>query len=181
MRIVIAAAVGMLAAGPIGAVGGGLGVLTWDWSGRFRNRPQPPPLRLVLILVLVELRSGQSVLGALQGAAHALPEHQGLTRVSRVAAVSGLTTALNHAPEDLRPVVAQLARAQSSGASLVGTVRRLLEEDLRNERARRLARTRSLPTRLMVPVTLLMLPGILLFAYGPSLVNLYQELFTTWP
>lgn len=180
MTAVLAAGVGLLLGGPLGAAVGVSAVLV---VRRLRGSKRDPttPLRLVLILILVELRSGQSVLGALQHASAALPEHRGLDRVSRVAAVSGLTRAMAHAPDDLRPAVAQLARSQSSGASLVGTVRRLLEEDLREERARRLARTRSLPTRLMVPVTLLMLPGIVLFMYGPSLVNLYEDLFTAWP
>ncbi len=150
----------------------------------WRRRAEPveePPLRIVLVLLLVELRSGQSVLGALQRSATALPDHAGLARVARVAAVTGLTAAVAHAPDDLRPVVAQLARAQASGASLVGTVRRLLEADLAEERSRRLARTRSLPARLMIPVTLLMLPGTVLLVYGPSVVDLYHGLFSAWP
>ncbi len=141
----------------------------------------PPPLRLVLIVLLVELRSGQSVLGALQRASAALPEHLGLRRVTRVASVTGLTNAVGHAPVELRTVVSQLARAQTSGSSLVGAVRRLLDDDLREERARRLARVRALPTRLMIPVALLMMPGAVLLLYGPSVIRLYQDLLTSWP
>lgn len=152
------------------------------WRARSAHTvPEPPPLRLVLILLLVELRSGQSVLGALQRTSAALPEHVGLRRVSRVATVSGLTRAVTHAPAELRGVVSQLARAQTSGSSLVGAVRRLLDDDLLEERSRRLARVRALPTRLMIPVALLMMPGMILLLYGPSVIGLYQSLLTSWP
>lgn len=153
--------------------------LTWH-PRRGREATPPPPLRAVLILLLVELRSGQSVLGAIQETARVLPEHQGLRIVARVAAVSGLNVAIAHAPVEIRPVIAQLARAQRSGSSLSGTVRRLLEEDLAEERSRRLARARSLPTRLMVPVTLLMLPGLVILLYAPSLLGLYRDLLGGW-
>lgn len=180
MKLVVAASLGLMVAGPIGLVMAVVGGSVWTWA---RNRPRPaqgPSRRLVLIVILVELRAGQSVLGALQQAAQVLPDHLGLVKVARVAAVAGLTRSLLYVDDELRPVVSQLARSQSSGAPLVGTVRRLLEEDLREERARRLEQTKSLPTRLMVPVALLMLPGIVLFMYGPSLVDLYHELFAAW-
>lgn len=73
-------------------------------------------------------------------------------------------------------MLGQLARAQRSGASLTDTVRRLIEDDLAGERTARLARARSLPTRLMVPVTLLMLPGLVLLLYAPSLIAVFEEL-----
>jgi hypothetical protein len=154
------------------------------WMARLHaHRPRdlrPEPVRLVLIMLLVEIRSGQSVLGALQGASAALPEDDGLNRVARVAAVSGLRDAVEHATPALRPVMAQLARAQRSGSPLVGTVRRLIEDDLSAERARRLAKARTLPTRLMLPVTLLMLPGLVLLLYAPSLIGLYEDLLGAW-
>lgn len=152
------------------------------WRRRRRSgRPHPPSTRLILILLLVELRSGLSVLAAIQGASNALPDHVGLMTVARMASVNGLTAAVGHAPDSIRPVVAQLARAQRSGSSLSGTVRRLIEDDLADERARRLARARSLPTRLMVPVTLLMLPGLVILLYTPSLLGLYRDLIGGWP
>lgn len=154
-------------------------VLRWRRPRR-RGRSEPPSIRVVLILLLVELRSGQSVLAAIQGASRALPEHEGLSSVARMASVGGLTAAVSYAPQGLRPVVAQLARAQRSGSSLSETVRRLIEDDLAEERARRLSRARSLPTRLMVPVTLLMLPGLVVLLYAPSLLGLYRDLLGGW-
>jgi hypothetical protein len=145
-----------------------------------RGAPGEIPLRLVLTLLLVEIEAGQSTLGALQNAAASLPGHQSLGRVARVATVSGLSDAAEHASGRLRPVVTQLARAQRSGASLAATLTRLIETDLADERARRLARARALPTRLLVPLTLLMLPGLVLLLYAPSLIALYEELTGSW-
>ena len=61
-------------------------------------------------------------------------------------------------------------------ASLAGTVHRMIDTDLAEERSRRLARARSLPTRLMIPVTLLMLPGAVLLGYAPSLIAVFDDL-----
>lgn len=180
---IISALLGAVAVGPLPGLA--IGALLLVRSTRIRQEvpsaAPPPPLRLILILMLVELRSGQSVLGALQRTAAALPDYRELRRVARLASVAGLTSALPHTPDQLRPLVSQLARAQASGASLVGTVRRLLEDDLREERAARLARVRGLPTRLMLPVALLMMPGVVLLLYGPTVVDLYRGLLTTWP
>lgn len=141
-----------------------------------RRRPGQPSSRLVLLLLIVELRSGLSVLAALQEVSAALPGHHDLRRVARVATVSGLTTAIPHAGPSLRPVIAQLARAQRSGASLDSAARRMLEQDLARERSARLARARSLPVRLMLPVTLLMLPGLVLLLYAPALLRLLDDI-----
>ena len=133
-------------------------------------------MTLVLLLLLVELRSGLSVLASLIEVAVSLPEYENLRRISRVARVSGLTASLAHADHRLRPVIAHLSRAQRSGASLSGTVRRLLDGELASEKARRIARARSLPVLLMLPVTLLMLPGLILALYAPSLLGMFEDL-----
>ena len=148
-------------------------------SPRRPKAPTEPPLRLVLTLLAVEIGAGQSVLGALQNAAKALPDHLNLSRAARVATVSGLSAAVQ-AGGQLSPVLAQLARAQRSGASLAATLERLIDEDLATERGRRLAKARTLPTRLLLPLTLLMLPGLVLLLYAPSLMALYHELTGAW-
>jgi hypothetical protein len=133
-------------------------------------------LNLVLMLLLIELRAGASVLAALIATSESLPDYDSLRTVARVSRVSGLMSALPYADEALRPVLSQLVRAQGSGASLAGSVRRLLEGALASERARRLTRARTLPTRLMIPVTLLMLPGLILALYAPSLLATFEDL-----
>lgn len=174
MSTALGVSIGLLLAGPLGGVLGGLAPPLWGMVAR--ARPPETPLRVVLLLLLVELRSGSSVLAALIGAAEALPEYESLRTVARVGRVSGLVSALPHADDSLRPVVAQLARAQRSGASLSETVRRMLETELASERSRRIARARTIPVRLMIPVTLLMLPGLVLLLYAPSLLGVFEDL-----
>lgn len=172
------ASLGLIVGGPFGAMIGGAIPLVIP---RIRaRRVKPPATRLVLLLLLVELRSGLSVLAALQHVSTSLPDHVDLRRISRVATVSGLTASIHHAGPDLRQVVSQLARSQRSGGSLSSTVRLLLERDMAEERTRRLQKARSLPVRLMLPVTLFMLPGLVLMLYAPSLIGLFDELTGAW-
>lgn len=174
MRWVLGASVGVVVAGPIGGLAGGLVPIVW--SRLARKRVPAPPMTLVLLLLLVGLRSGLSVLAALVAVSDSIPHYASLRRVTRVAIVSGLVVALPYGDDGLRPIVAQLARAQRSGASLSGAVRRMLEAELAADRARRIARARTLPVRLMIPVTLLMLPGLVLLVYAPSLLGMFEEL-----
>lgn len=176
--IVTAASAGLVAAGPLGAVVGG--AVIWLVSRVPRRAAPYPGIRLVLVVLLVEVRSGLSILAALQSASSLLGGHPGLRRAARVATVSGLTSAISVAGPELRPVLAQLARAQVSGASITGALRAMLERDLAAERARRIAAARSLPVRLMIPVTMLMLPGLVLLLYAPTLLRLFEELTGAW-
>jgi hypothetical protein len=171
---VIAGSIGLVLAGLQGAIAGAVAPQIWRL---LRRRAEPdPPATLILLLLLVQLRSGLSVLAALISVSDAVPQYKSLRTVARVARVSGLMPALPYADDDLRPVLAQLARAQRSGASLSGSVRRMLEERLASDRARRIARARTLPVRLMIPVTLLMLPGLILLLYAPSLLAMFEDL-----
>ena len=170
----VGAVVGLVVGGPFGALIGG--VLPWGYQRLRSARKDGPPRRLFLILLLVEIRSGMSVLASLQGVAEMMKDHPEVERIARVASLSGPTEAISHAGPELRPVLAQLARSQRSGASLSDSLRGLLERDLAAERARRLAKARTLPIRIMIPVTLLMLPGLVLLLYAPALVGLLTDL-----
>lgn len=170
----VAAGIGLILAGPIGLLLGA--VVPTIWRG-WRTRAGPDPsLTLILLLLLVQLRGGLSVLAALVEVSTSLPRYQNLRVVSRVARVSGLLSALPYADARLRPVIAQLARAQRSGASLSESMRRMLDGELAADRTRRISRARTLPVRLMIPVTLLMLPGLVLFLYAPSLLGMFEDL-----
>jgi hypothetical protein len=170
----VLASLGLVVGGPLGLVLAVVAPFIWH---RWKARPEPDPsLTLVLLLLLIQLRGGLSVLAALLEVSAALPTYDSLRKVARVARVSGLVAALPHADTGLRPVIAQLARAQRTGASLSGSVRRLLDNELAGDRARRIARARTLPVRLMIPVTLLMLPGLVLFLYAPSLLSMFEDL-----
>lgn len=174
MRWVLGASIGVIVAGPAGALAGGL--LPVVWARLARRRVPATPVTLVLLLLLVGLRSGLSVLAALTQVSDSIPRYASLRTVTRVAMVTGLVSAIPYGDDSLRPVVAQLARAQRSGASLSGAVRRMLETELAADRSRRIARARTLPVRLMVPVTLLMLPGLILLIYAPSLLGMFEQL-----
>jgi hypothetical protein len=128
------------------------------------------------LVLLVELRAGRSTLGALQDAAALFPGHRELAVAARVATVNGLTAAVEECHGAIRSLMAQLARAQRSGSPVADTVRSLLDADIAAERSRRLERARSLPVRLIVPITLLVLPGMVLLLYAPSLLRLFADL-----
>lgn len=174
MIAVVTGSLGLVLAGPPGALAGILA--PYVWSASRRREPPDPPVTIVLLLLLVGLRSGLSVLAALMEASTSLPGYRNLRRLARVARVSGLVAALPHASEALRPIMSQLARAQRTGASLGGAVRRMLEQELAVEKAGRIARARTLPVRLMLPVTLLMLPGLVLLLYAPTLIEMFSKL-----
>ena len=174
MTAVVMGSIGLVVAGLPGAV---LGVcLHAGFRLRDRLRKQPSLLRPILIVLLVELRSGRSVLGALQTVSGSFPGHAELRLAARVATISGLREASLLMSGEMKGVLSQLARAQVSGAALGDTVRSMIEADIAAEKARRVARSRSLPVRLMLPITLLLLPGLVLLIYAPSMLRLFQDL-----
>ena len=174
MSAVVSGSIGLVVAGLPGAV---LAICV-NAAFRLRRRLIKPPalIRPVLIVVLIELRSGRSVLGALQTVATAFPDRPELTLAARVATISGLSHASLMAIGEIRGVLSHLARAQKSGAALGDTVRSMIEADIAAEKARRIARARSLPVRLMLPITLLLLPGLVLLLYAPSMLRLFEDL-----
>ena len=116
------------------------------------------------------------MLGALQTVATAFPGQSGLTLAARVATISGLRQAALAVTGEMKGVLSQLARAQKSGAALGDTVRSMIEADIAAEKASRVARSRSMPVRLLLPITLLLLPGLVLLLYAPSMLRLFEDL-----
>lgn len=178
MTFLIGGSVGLAIGGLPGAIMGLCVVGGFGVRRRFARHRSA--LRPVLIVLLIELRSGRSVLGALQTVAAAFPRDKDLVRTSRVATISGLTQAVFTMSGEVKAVMAQLARAQKSGAALGDTVRSMIEADISAEKARRVARSRALPVRLMLPITLLLLPGMVLLLYAPSMLRVFEELSGTF-
>jgi len=174
MTALVMASAGLAVAGAPGALAG-LALHGLLRARRLIRRPAHY-LRPILLLLLVELKSGGSALGALQAAADVLSSNRHLALVARVATISGLSEAVVVAKGELRNVLSQLARAQRSGAPLAETVRGMIEAQVAADKASRLARARTLPVRLMIPITLLLLPGLVLLFYAPSLLSLFEEL-----
>ena len=173
MTTILVASVGLALAGLPGMALGAGGAHLWSLIPR---RIVSPSLRAILMLLLVELRSGQSVLGALQSVSAAFPDYEDLTRGVRVASLEGLTAAVRETSGEIRSVFLQMARSQRSGAPLLDTVRNLMERDIAAERSRRIEQARSLPVRLLVPTALLLLPGLVLMFYAPALLRMLGDL-----
>jgi pilus assembly protein TadC len=171
--LIPAAAVSLMLGGPIGMLGAGTIWILWRWRSKL---DRAPPFRPILMMMLVELRSGLSVLAALQSVASQFPEHHDLEVAVRLAGVAGMSTGMNASSGQVKVLLAHLARAQASGGSAADAVRRMLESGLAREKAARLARTRALPVQMMIPVSLLLLPGVVLLAYGPTLIALVRDL-----
>ncbi len=173
MTILVASSAGMALGGPFLALVFALTAVLVS----MRRRPGPdPPIRPVLLVLLVELRTGSSILASLQRAADIFPDHRELVRAVRVASVNGLTAAIEIASGDVRKLLSHLARSQRSGSPAGRTVRSLLDADIAAERAARLSRAKSLPVKLMIPVSLLLLPGLILLVYAPGLLRLLGDL-----
>lgn len=150
-----------------------VGLMRW-----IRRRPRRQPIRPILLVLLVELKAGRSILGALQAAAQVFPENRGLATSVRQASVSGLPLAVEAARPPIDGLMAQLARCQHSGAPAADFVRSMLENDIASERSRRIERARGLPIRLMIPISLLILPGLVLLLYAPALIRTWRDLAT---
>ena len=174
MSAVVLSSLGLVAAGGKGAVVG----LALHFLIGIRRRAHRPhrPIRPILILLVVELRSGRSALGALQSVASVFPDHPDLVLATRVATISGLAAATAGAKGEVRAVLSQLARAQRSGAPLADSMRSMVEADVAAAKAKSVARARTLPVRMMIPITLLLLPGLVLLFYAPSMLRLFEEL-----
>ncbi len=173
MNMVLVGSVGLAVGGPLAAVAL---VSILAIRSRWALRQRGYPIRPVLLVLIVELRAGRSTLGALQAAATLFPDDRQLMLASRVASVSGLSAAVEESRGLLRVMLTQLARAQRSGSVVADTVRSLLDADIASERARKLEKARSLPIRLMVPIALLVLPGLVLLTYAPSLLRTFSDL-----
>jgi pilus assembly protein TadC len=140
-----------------------------------RRRLTSETFRPILMMLLVELRSGLSVLSALQAVSRRFPENTELLRSVNLATVSGMHSAVAASQGRIRMLITQLARVQISGASAADAVRRMLEADAARDRAQQLAKTKALPVRLMVPLTLMILPGVVLLVYGPTLIDVLGQ------
>lgn len=173
MTAVLVGAIGLAIGGPALALVGVVSAVAVTFKP---PRTRSAPIRAVLLVILVELRSGNSILGALRSAAEVFSYDDDIVRAYRVATVSGLAAAAEESTPGLRPALVQLARAQRTGASMATTIRALIEADIAADRSRRLSRARALPVRMMVPITLLLLPGLMLIFYAPGLIGTLTDI-----
>jgi pilus assembly protein TadC len=164
-----AALVLLLLGGP--AIGRRLAAALRARRGRSR-RPAGDVLELGRLLLLA-LSAGLPTAAAFSLAAGRLggPVAGEVDDLLRRARARGLAAALADTAGPLGELASRLARAHLSGASVQQAVEAFLHVRLADERARRLERARSLPVKLIVPVSLLLLPGFVLLVFGPTFLD----------
>ena len=70
----------------------------------------------------------------------------------------------------------RLGEAAASGAPLEPAIRAYIDGERRHRHTGAIERARRLPVRLMIPMTLLVLPGFVVMVYGPAVVALVADL-----
>lgn len=141
-------------------------------AARARRQPEGDVVELGRLLLLA-LSAGLPTAAALSLAAGRLggPLAGEVGDLLRRARVRGLAAALADTGSSLGELSARLARAHLSGASVQQAVEAFLHVRLADERARRLEQARALPVKLIVPVSLLLLPGFVLLVFGPTFLD----------
>jgi hypothetical protein len=156
-----------------------LALLVGHPPGRLRRRRAPAvDGDAAARLVLLALRAGESVQGAIALAAEEADPVTGaaLRRVAHRSRVAGLAGALSGAGTGLAPMIEVLARSEAVGSPVAAELASHLRQSDRDEHMAAVARARSAPVRLALPLTLLILPGVVLMTVGPSIVATVAEL-----
>ena len=128
--------------------------------------------------LLIALTAGLSLAEALSSARPLLSSGLGpaLDDVRRRALVSGLGPALQTAAGPGARILRQVGSAHASGAPLVLSLGALIHEIQQADRGAALTRARQLPIKMVVPLTLLMMPGFVLLTMGPSALSTFARL-----
>lgn len=160
------------------------------WVGRsLRHRkrdPGAPSERDVddlAALLVIGLSASLTLAGALEASARQLTGsiETEIHDLLRRAHVRGLASALAETEGPLAALASQLARAQLTGAPMVDAVAAFLQTRRGVVRAALMESARTLPVRLVVPVTLLLLPGFVVLLMGPFVVDQISHLIATGP
>lgn len=171
MRRLVVFCTATMSAGPSFGL---LAVLVMEALARWtRPRKRRPDVLNDAALLLVLVGSGIPVIPALGQVA---PDDPDLAAIVRRARRIGSAPALAAATGPLAPLLRQLADAAMSGAPPDPAIRGFIETERRRIHTRTVERARRLPVRLMVPMTLLVLPGFVLTVYGPAFVAMVVEL-----
>lgn len=174
MRRVVAGSLGVLVGGLPGGV---VAVALEAVRGRRRGRPRAPADVIpVAARLLVLVGAGSAVVPALRDAVRGSGLEPDIVRVVRRTRRLGTAAAFASATGPLAPLLRRLGEASLSGAAMEPAIRSFIEAERRRRRAAALERARRLPVRLMVPMTLLVLPGFVLMVYGPALIGLVTDL-----
>jgi tight adherence protein C len=131
-------------------------------------------------LVALGLSAGLGLPEALREAARWVspPLAAELRRVLRAVRSSGAAAALAGESGRAALLYRSVAAAVASGGPLVGVVEGFAAERRHAEHARSMEAARRLPVRLLVPLALLILPGFVVLAVGPALLDSLARLET---
>jgi tight adherence protein C len=140
---------------------------------RIGRRSTGPDMMDVASRLLVAVGGGLPLIPALQRAGGTHPEIRAvLRRWRRLGAAAALASASGSPGALLR----RLSEAVSSGAAPGPAIRGFIDSERVRRQAERMDRARRLPVRLMIPMTLLVLPGFVLMVYGPAFIGMVVDL-----
>ncbi len=152
-------------------------------SPRFRlRRRQPPPsagdLIVLALLVSLGLDAGMTPGSAIAWARPYLHPAlaSGVTAVTRRAHLDGLAAGLRSAVGFGSDLFVSLARAVETGAALAPVLDAYQQGLAADVRADAETHLRRLPVKLVFPLALLMLPGLVLMVSGPALIDVFGRL-----
>ena len=156
--------------------GAGLGLVWYSLrrrrslrSDRLARRQAESELELLTHSMLIGLSGGLSPAGALALAREGLSSSLGqeVDQILRQAVKGGLTASLLNASGVGGRLFRQVGAAHLSGSPLELTLTALAAEYREAARSSAVERARRLPVRMVLPLTLLMLPGLLILMVGP--------------
>jgi hypothetical protein len=180
---VTAAVTGVLVIGPAAslAAGGAMGAVAWRRRlslHRSEAEQAEADVTLLAELVLLGIRAGLTFTAALEmGAVEVSPAlRREVTMVVRRARLHSAAAVLEHAGGLARRLYAAAGRASLTGAPVADAVAAFVAERRDEERARRRAAAARLPVRMLVPLSLLILPGFVLLTVGPALLGAVRRL-----
>lgn len=153
-------------------------VLSWSPRRRRRLRPVVSSADAAGELVALGLSAGMSFGAALEAAAEHLrgPIAADVRSVLRKARRRGMGEALSREPRAVSGLFRVAHRAVVTGAPLLPAVEGWTREIRKAERARRAEAVQALPVRLLLPLTLLTLPGFVVLTVGPTLLEAVSRL-----
>ncbi len=174
----VAVVAGMLAVEPVAGIGAALAWWAMWQRRRARARRRSAEaaaaehLHLVQAL-LIGVSGGLSLAAALAATRPSLESALGaeIDALRRAAVSLGLGEALQAAAGPSARLFHQLGAAHVSGAPMVLALTAVARELHESERGAAVERARQLPVRMVVPLTLLMLPGFVLITVGPTILS----------
>lgn len=158
-------------------------LMAWWVLGRVRRRPRPAGVEDIIRfgrLLVIPLTGGLSLAGSLILTSREAHPQLGaeVSQVLRRSRQAGLAQALAASGGHLGELFGRMAGAHASGSSLVRAVIAHVDNLHHRHRTDALARIRSLPVTLAVPLTLLIIPGFLLVLVGPPVVSRVSEILS---